>query len=607
MDIFSVIKLIGGLAMFLYGMEVMGDGLKNLSGSALKRVLGKATSNVVMGVITGMLVTAVIQSSTATIVLTVGLISAGILNLKQAVSIVMGANIGTTVTAQIIRLMDIDSAGSMVLEFFKPSTLAPLALIAGIIMIMFIKTPKVKTPGEIAMGFGVLFTGLMSMTSAVDPLAESPEFVDLMQRFGDQPLLAILVGLVITVIVQSSSATVGMVQALSVTGTMTFNLVYPLIMGINLGTCVTTAMVCSIGSSKDAKRTGIVHIVFNVIGTIVFMIVMTIIKSMGGFPDLWESIADSGMVANFQTVFNLATAIVLIPFAGLLVKLSLMMIKPEPSDAEDKADLVAPDEKLFQIPAMALDEANKSVTRMGEVALKNLRRSLKLVEKYDEGRITVINENEDNLDVFTDTMDSYLVDLSGYVETEHDNQHINILMQTATNFERVGDHAINVMEVAQKINAEKLSFSTDAIEELHIVEEAVLEITDITVEAFRTLDSAKARLIEPLEEVIDDIVAKLKERHVDRLKLGICNTPNGMAFIDLITNLERVADQCSNIALLIMSHDDSSIIGNYHNYLKELHEGGEASYTAELARRKEQYFSRLDALEQYKLKGINKW
>ncbi len=598
MDIFSVIKLLGGLAMFLYGMEVMGDGLKNMSGTALKKVLGKATSNVVMGVITGMLVTAVVQSSTATIVLTVGLISAGILNLKQAVSIVMGANIGTTVTAQIIRLMDIDSAGSMVLEFFKPSTLAPVALIIGIICIMFLKDPKFKTPGEIAIGFGVLFMGLMTMTDAVEPLAESPEFIGLMQKFGDQPLLAILVGLVITVIVQSSSATVGMVQALSVTGTMTFNLIYPLTMGINLGSCVTTAMVCSIGSSKDAKRTGIVHIVFNVIGTVLFMLVMTVIKMMGGFPGLWQSIADSGMIANFQTLFNLATAVVLVPFAGVLVNISLRIIKPEESDAEDRADLVAPDERLFHVPAMALSEATKSITHMGEVALKNLKRSLKLLEKYDEGRVDVINDNEDNLDLFTDTMDSYLVNLSGYVETEKDNQHINILMQTSTNFERVGDHAINIMEVAQRINSEKLSFSPVAVEELHLVKEAVLEITEITVEALREMDSDKARLIEPLEEVIDDVVVKLKERHVDRLKKGICNTPNGMAFIDVLTNLERVADQCSNIALLIMSHADHSMIGNYHNYLKELHKGGEASYDAEIARRREQYITRLNAISE---------
>lgn len=596
MDIFSVIRLLGGLAMFLYGMEIMGDGLKNLSGSALKNVLGKATQNVVMGVITGMLVTAVIQSSTATIVLTVGLISAGILNLKQAVSIVMGANIGTTITAQIIRLMDIDSSGSMILEFFKPDTLAPVALVAGIILIMFVKSPKSKTPGEIAVGFGILFSGLLNMTAAVEPLAESDAFMNLMQRFSDNPLMAICAGLIITVIVQSSSATVGMIQAISVTGAMSFNLIYPLIMGINLGTCVTTAMVCSIGSSKDAKRTGIVHIVFNVLGTIFFMIVMSLIKWAGGFPGLWESVVNSGDIANFQTIFNLLTAIVLVPFAGVLVNISLKIIKPEASDAEDRADLAVPDEKLFQVPAMALDESNKAITHMGEVALKNLKRSCRLVEKYDEGRVNVIGENEDNLDMFTDSMDSYLVNLSGYVETEHDNQQINILMQASTNFERVGDHAINIMEVAQKINSEKLELTAIALKELSIVEQAVLEITDITVESFRSLDSDKARTIEPLEEVIDDMVVKLKDRHVDRLKKGQCTTASGMVFIDLITNLERVADQCSNIALLIMSHDDRTIIGNYHGYLKELHKGGEAAYDAELARRKEQYLNQLNSL-----------
>ena len=596
MDIFSVIRLLGGLAMFLYGMEIMGDGLKNLSGSALKNVLGKATQNVVMGVITGMLVTAVIQSSTATIVLTVGLISAGILNLKQAVSIVMGANIGTTITAQIIRLMDIDSSGSIILKFFKPDTLAPVALIAGIILIMFVKSPKSKTPGEIAAGFGILFSGLLNMTAAVEPLAESDAFVDLMQRFSDSPLLAIGVGLLITVIVQSSSATIGMIQAISVTGAMSFNLIYPLIMGINLGTCVTTAMVCSIGSSKDAKRTGIVHIVFNVLGTIFFMIVMSLIKWAGGFPGLWESVVNSGDIANFQTIFNLLTAIVLVPFAEVLVKISLKIIKPQASDAEDRADLAVPDEKLFQVPAMALDESNKAITHMGEVALKNLKRSCRLVEKYDEGRVNVIGENEDNLDMFTDSMDSYLVNLAGYVETDHDNQHINILMQASTNFERVGDHAINIMEVAQKINLEKLELTDTALKELNIVEQAVMEITEITVESFRSLDSDKARSIEPLEEVIDDMVVKLKDRHVDRLKKGQCTTASGMAFIDLITNLERVADQCSNVALLIMSHDDSTIIGNYHGYLKELHKGGEAEYDAELARRKEQYLNQLNSL-----------
>ena len=449
MDIFSVITLLGGLAMFLYGMEVMGDGLENASGSALKQVLGKATQNLILGVITGMLVTAVIQSSTATIVLTVGLISANILDLKQAVSIVMGANIGTTVTAQIIRLMDIESGGSLLMDFFKPSTLAPLALIVGVVLIMFVKSNKSMATGEIFAGFGILFSGLLNMTAAVTPLSESQAFLDLMQRFSNYPLIAILLGLVMTVIVQSSSAMVGMIQALSVTGAMTFNLVYPLIMGINLGTCVTTALVCSIGSSKDAKRVGIVHIAFNVIGTILFMIVMTIIKSMGGFPNLWESVANSGSIANFQTLFNLVTAIALIPFAGFLVKLSIVIVKPDARDAEDKANLMVPDVKLFEVPAMALSECNHAIARMGEVALKNIRRSYQLLQNYDVKRVDVINENEDQLDQFTDAMDGYLVNLSKYVETDNDNQSINILMQANTNFERIGDHAVNIMEAAQ--------------------------------------------------------------------------------------------------------------------------------------------------------------
>ena len=326
------------------------------------------------------------------------------------------------------------------------------------------------------------------------------------------------------------------------------------------------------------------------------MSVFSIIKAAGGFPELWNSVVNSGDIANFQTIFNLVTAVVLVPFAGVLVNISLKIIKPEPSDAEDRADLAVPDEKLFQVPAMALDESNKAITHMGEVALKNLKRSCKLVDISDEGRLNVIIEIDVNVDLFFESIYIYLVNLSGYVETEHDNQHINILMQASTNFERVGDHAVNIMEIAQKINAEKLELSEIAVKELNIVEQAVMEITDITVEAFRTLDSVKARNIEPLEEVIDDMVVKLKDRHVDRLKKGQCTTPNGMAFIDLITNLERVADQCSNIALLIMGYNDSAIIGNYHGYLKELHKGGEVNYDAELARRKDQYLEQLNSL-----------
>ena len=594
MDIFSVISLLGGLAMFLYGMEVMGDGLKNASGSALKKVLGKATQNIVLGVITGMLVTAVIQSSTATIVLTVGLISAGILNLKQAVSIVMGANIGTTVTAQIIRLMDIDSSGNVILQFFKPETLAPVALIIGILLIMFIKLPNSKTTGEIFVGFGILFAGLLNMTAAVEPLSESPEFIDLMQRFGDKPFLALMVGLVLTVIIQSSSAMVGMIQALSVTGAMTFNLIYPMIMGINLGTCVTTALVCSIGSYKDAKRVGVVHIAFNVLGTILFMIVMELIKGFGGFPDLWQSTVNSGGIANFQTLFNLITAVVLVPFAGYLVKLSMAIVKPDVVNEEDKAYLPVPDAKLYEVPKLALSEAKKAIARMGEVAFKNLKRSCMLLEVFDERRVSVINENEDNMDVFTDSMDTYLVDLSKHVETDADSQRITTLMQTSTNFERIGDHAINIMEVAQSVNEGKLEFSQSANEEFEVVKDAVFEITTMAIAAFAHMDSDIARRIEPLEEVIDDMVLNLKDRHIERLKRGECTTANGMAFVEALTNLERIADQCSNVALLVLSESDKAILGNHHAYVRELHKGGDEIYNEEVAKRKKQYLSRLE-------------
>lgn len=591
MDIFAIIRLFGGLAMFLYGMEIMGAGLKNISGSALKNVLGKATQNVVMGVITGMLVTAVIQSSAATIVLSVGLISSGILNLKQAVSIVMGANIGTTITAQIIRLMDIDSSGNLVLEFFKPDTLAPIALILGIILVMFVNSPRSKAPGEIAMGFGILFAGLINMTSAVEPLTESEEFIVMIQKFSENPLLAIVIGLVVTVIVQSSSATVGMIQAISVTGTMTFSLVYPLIMGINLGTCVTTAMLCSIGSSKDAKRTAIVHILFNTIGTILFMIVMTLIKNFGGLSTLWPSIVDSGDIANFQTIFNLLTAVVLIPFANVLVKISLKIIKPDPIEEEDKADLAVPDEKLFEVPEVALTEASKAIDKMGRTVLKNLKRSAKLIKVYDEGRIAVINDNEDNIDMFTDSMENYLINLSKHVENHYDNQRINTLLQTSSNLERIGDHATNIMEVAENINNDKLILSNEANEELNIVEEAVFEITELAITAFEKMDADLARKIEPLEEVIDEMVTSLKNAHIERLKQGRCTVPNGMSFVELLNNFERIADQCSNIGLLVLTEKVDKVKGNHHAYVRELHKGGDEVYDVELARRREQYLN----------------
>ena len=598
MDIVMMaVKLLGGLAMFLYGMEIMGDGLKQGSGTALKNVLGKLTHNIVLGVLTGALVTAIIQSSTATIVLTVGLIGAGILNLRQAVSIVMGANIGTTVTAQIIRLMDIESGSGSILSFFKPDFLAPLALIIGIVLIMFVKKESLKNIGLIAMGFGILFMGLLSMTDAVEPLSSSPAFAAIISRFSDMPHIGILTGLVLTVIVQSSSAMVGILQALSSTGVMTFELVYPIIMGINLGTCVTTAMVCSIGSSKDAKRTGIVHIVFNTIGTILFMIVMTIIRSAGGFAGLWESVVDSGVIANFQTILNLNTAIVLLPFTNFLVWIACKCVKDDEEPEAVYLELAALDKKLMAVPAVALGGVTKVAASMAATAKENIELSLAQFSKYDEKRAEVIAANEERLDVFTDRADNYMIELSGNIEADSDNRQRSVLMRCIRDVERIGDYATNFDEMAKKFQDEELSFSEGAKKELEIMTDAIQEILRLTVEAIETDNEYVVRRIEPLEEVIDDMVLLLKDRHTARLCQGICSINSGLIFMDILTYFERTADQCSNIAMLMLAKDNEEIMKNHHLYLQELHASTDQSYLAEQANRRDQYLEPLKEIK----------
>ena len=595
--VLTAIKLLGGLAMFLYGMEVMGDGLKQGSGGALKNFLGKLTHNVFLGLLTGTLVTAIIQSSTATIVLTVGLIGAGILNLKQAVSIVLGANIGTTVTAQIIRLMDIESSGNSVLVFFKPDTLAPIALIAGIILFMFLKKGPSKSIGMICLGFGILFTGLMGMTDAVEPLAESQAFADTLAYFSDMPVLGIFTGLVLTVIIQSSSAMVGILQALSVTGAMTFELVYPIIMGINLGTCVTTALVCSIGSSKDAKRTGVVHIVFNTIGTILFMVGMSILRGAGYMPALWESVVNSGVIANFQTVFNLVTAIVLLPFTGALVKLACVVVKDDVKQGENYPELAALDRKLMISPVLALGQVTDSVAAMAKAARDNVVLALEQFSGYDEQRTCLIESREDQIDRFTDHVENYLIELSHHIDSERENHQLNVLMQCSPTIERIGDYATNFDGMAKRLADSGLSFSEKAKREMDLLGDAVMEILRLTVDALEQDSVSTARRIEPLEEVIDDMVLMIKNSHSARLRKGECAIVSGLIYMDLMTTLERTADQCSNIALLVLGKNNAEIMNNYHNYIRELHISGDPTYLAEQKNRREQYLSPLEDLQ----------
>ena len=595
----AIIQLLGGLAMFLYGIELMGDGLKNSSGAALKRVLEKVTGNVLMGVITGALVTAVIQSSTATIVLTVALIGAGVLNLKQAVSIVMGANIGTTVTAQIIRLGSIDSDGSWLLWLFDTDTLAPIALIIGIVLLMFIKKKTAKPIGDICIGFGVLFVGLSLMTDGVKPLIGTDAFTSFIGFLGN-PWFGIAFGLILTVIVQSSSATVGMLQTVaSVPGSgITFAMAYPVIMGINLGTCVTTAMVCSIGSSKDAKRTGVVHIAFNTIGTVLFLAVMSVMQKLQVFgAEFWTASVDSGGIANFQTVFNLLTAIVLIPFAGWLVKLSMVMVKDDKPAEARHPELHTLDEKLYISPAVAVMEATKAVGAMGVVAQSNMNKAIEQLRHYNASQFADIDADEAELDQFADSADHFLIGLSKTVETAEDDKQLDLLLQAVPSFERIGDYATNLIELAEKLHAEDAEFSDIAKQELQLIGQAVREVMDITVQALNSNDNELAKTIEPLEETIDDMVLLLKDRHTKRLKNGSCSINSGLVFMEALTHLERASDHCSSIAVMMLARTDETIMLNHHDYLQEVHMGNDKDYRSERNRRREQYLKPLKDIQ----------
>ena len=596
MEILSaIIQMLGGLAMFLYGIEVMGDGLKNSSGAALKKVLEKVSGNLITGVLTGTLVTAVIQSSTATIVLAVALIGAGVLTLKQAVAIVMGANIGTTVTAWITNLAFMEGGGNFFLWLFDTDTLAPIALFIGIVLIMFIKSRKAKTVGDISMGFGILFIGLMNMTGAVRGFADSPAFMEILAGFSDKPILGILAGLVLTVIVQSSSATVAMLQSLSATGAMDFSGVYPIIMGINIGTCIVTAFYCFVGKShKDSRRTGLVHVAFNTIGTVIFMIILSLMQHFQAFgAAFWTMGADSTVIAIFQTAFNVFTCVLLLPFTNQLVKLSLFVVKDEPEKAPAHPELLTLSENLYISPAVALAEATKAVASMGALALVNFNRGCQQLVAYDEEGAKIVDEDEDCLDQFADRADRFLIGLSPSVELEEDNRQLDMLMQTVPNFERVGDYATNLVELSQRLKEEGGSFSEGARKELDIISSAVREILEITVDAFGSDDNEKAKTIEPLEEVIDDMVVILRDRHTKRLKKGECNVSSGLVFMEVLTYLERASDQCSSIAVMMLARNNNAILDNHYDYLKEIHAGNDAAYRAEMDRRREQYIKPL--------------
>lgn len=597
---FMIAEMLGGLALFLYGMQIMGDGLKSTSAGTLKKVLDKVTSNPVKSFLLGLFITCIIQSSTATIALAVGLISAGVLNLKQCVGIVMGANVGTTITAQILRLMDVESSGAGLLDLFTPESLAPIAAVIGIVLIMFVKKGKSKNLGHVAIGFGILFTGLINMTDAMAPLGESEAFKNLIIHFSSNPFFGIAIGTVITAVVQSSSASVGILQSLSSsTGAMVFNFSYGYVIGAALGTCVAITIVCCIGTKEDAKRVGFIHAFFNIVGSLMCLFVMEGIHWAGLLPNLWSAPMTSGNIADFQTVFKLVTAIVLLPFSSALIKLSKRIIKDKPleeGEAEIEDNLRELNQQLLASPVLALAQVKHLLGHMCELSIKNYNSAVSLLLEYDESKIEKVSEREALIDKMADSTNNYLIMLSPHMENPKDNKMQNFLLQALTEFERIGDLAKNLADAAGELAAGGRSFSDTAKKELVIITDAVRRALEFSYKAFTETDYETAALIEPLEEVIDDLNEMLRKRHIERLKQKRCSVTCGIHFLDVLTNLERLGDQCSDIAVYVLGLKDDSITGNEHEYIHKLHKEHDSDYAREFANNRKLYIDRLTDL-----------
>ena len=598
MTIFNIITLFGGLALFLYGMRLMGDGLKRGSSDAFKSAMEKVTNNPLVGFLLGLGVTAVIQSSTATIVLTSGLVGAGILSLHPSIGVILGANVGTTVTGQIIRLLDVNASDTSLLNFFKPSTLAPLASIIGILFIMAVKGRKSETVGSITMGFGILFTGLLSMTAAVSPLSESETFANMFFQLSDKPVLGFLLGAGVAFLLQSSSATIGILQAISTTGALTFSSVYAIIIGVNIGDCVTTAIVCSIGSEADAKRTGVIHILFNIAGSVLVVLGLMALRGFGVLDPLWDKVLTSGGIANVHTVFRLVSAIVLLPVCSRFEKLSRKLVKDDVQIGENvDHELSLLDEKFFTSPAIALSGAGEAITTMARLARSGVMNAMNVLEKFDRHTVDIICENEDHIDKLADHVDNYLIRLSPYVPTGHPNDLLNYYIQCFGEFERIGDHAVNLTENAQEFIERNASLSPVARQELAVLTEALGEILDYTYSAFGATDYDAARKIEPVEEVVDDLVATLRSNHIHRVRDGQCTVYAGLTFLDILVNVERIADQCSNVGVFTLSMSDKHIMNNHHDYIHELHQGKDPVFNRAYQETHDKYFGELKRIK----------
>ena len=559
--VLSIISFIGGLAMFLYGMKVMGTGLERLSGGRLEGILERLTSNKVKGVLLGLIVTAMLQCSSATTVMAVGFVNSGIMQLTQATGVIMGANIGTTVTAWILSLTGIDG-GSSFIQLLNPTVFAPILAMFAVLILTFGKKGRKQDVATILIGFALLMLSMDTMKNAIAPLADKPDFSNILTMFSN-PILGVICGAVITAVMQSSSASVGILQALSSTGSLTFGSAIPIIMGQNIGACA-TALISSTGTTKNAKRTAFIHLYFNVIGTVLFLALYYIFDAVFDFAFSDMSISPV-WIAIIHTMFNVATCLVLLPVSSVLEKLAKLTVRDGKINNVDYAVL---DDRFLSTPSFALEQCRNLSVKMAALTQSTLNDAIKMLSEYSEQEGEEIILNENRVDEYEDKIGSYLVKLNSKDINDRESKEISLLLHCIGDIERISDHAVNTLEAAQEINAKNLDFSDKAKEELRIYIAAITEIVDLAFTAFETGDITKAKTVEPLEEVIDNLRNELKKHHIKRLRKGKCTIETGFVLQDLLTNFERIADHCSNIAVCIIQIQEGSF--EAHEYINEL-------------------------------------
>ncbi len=569
--ILGLIAMLGGLAMFLYGMQIMGNGLEKLSGSRLERTLEKMTDSPVKGVVLGALVTAVLQSSSATTVMVVGFVNSGILALEQSIGVIMGANIGTTLTTWLTALTGLEG-DSLAVQLCKPANFSPLLALLGIVLVMLCKQGKKRDIGEVLLGFAILMFGMTAMSEGTAPLADQPWFNDMFLIFNN-PIFGLLIGAVLTGIIQSSAAAIGILQTLSAAGKMTYSMGIPIIMGQNIGTCVTALLSC-VGTNKNAKRTAMVHLYFNIIGSVIFLTGYFAINALIDLPFANQPLDHFG-IALIHTIFNVLTTLIMLPMYKLLGRLARWTVKDK---AEEKEAYLL-DERLLATPSFALEQCGKRTSDMAILAKETLRLAIAQQGKYDPKLAAEIVQNEDKLDEYEDHLGNYMVQLSSRELSMNDSTQVAHLLHSLGDFERIGDHAVNVLKTAEELYEKKLSFSPQAKEEVAVLQQAVLDIVEMTCNAFVNRDIQLAMQVEPLEQVIDRMKAELKIRHIHRLQAGECTIEMGFILSDLLTNYGRVSDHCSNIAVRLIQTKQPAF--ETHEYLNGVKNTGDPAFEAQ--------------------------